>query len=97
MFRHIVLYRLKDRSEEAKEALKERFLTLRGNVPQIRAIEVGTDVLYSGRSFDVALIVTFDGKQALAEYKAHPFHVAVSDYVHGVAEASVSCDFEVDA
>lgn len=95
MFRHIVLYRLKDRSEDQKRLLKEKFLTLNGNVPQIRAIEVGTDVLFSARSYDVCLSVTFENKDALAAYKAHPFHVGVSEYVHKVIESSVSCDFEV--
>jgi len=96
MFRHIVLYRLKDRTEEAKLALKARFLPLQGNVPQVLSLEVGTDVLYSGRSYDVALVVAFDGKDDLAAYKAHPFHVEVSEYVHSVIEASVCCDYEVD-
>ena len=97
MLRHIVLYRLHDRSEEAKQALKEKFLTLRGNVPQIRNLETGTDCLFSGRSYDVALVVTFDNPEDLAAYKAHPFHQAVAEYVHSVAESSVSCDFEAEA
>ncbi len=96
MFRHIVLYRLKDRSEKAKQALKNKFLTLRGNVPQIREIEVGTDCLYSGRSYDVALVITFDKKDDLPLYKAHPFHLGVAEYVHSVIESAVSCDFEAD-
>lgn len=96
MLRHIVLYRLKDRSEDAKRALKEKFLTLWKNVPQIKKMEVGCDLLGSHRSYDVALIITFDKKEDLAEYKAHPFHVEVSQYVHSVIETSASCDFEVD-
>lgn len=96
VFRHIVLYRLKDRSEEAKQTLKNRFLTLRGNVPQVKEIEVGTDCLFSGRSYDVALIITFERKEDLTIYKADPFHVALSEYVHSVIESSVSCDFEAE-
>ncbi len=96
MFRHIVLYRLKDRSEEAKKALKEKFLSLKSNVPQIVDLEVGTDILFSARSYDVALVITFVKKEDLPVYKAHPFHVGVANYVHSVMETSVSCDFEVD-
>lgn len=96
MFRHIILYRLKDRSEEAKSALKEKFLTLRGNVPQIVDLEAGTDCLFSGRSYDVALSITFENKEDLAAYKAHPFHAGVAEYVHSVMESAVSCDFEAD-
>ena len=96
MFRHIVLYRLKNPTQEAKEQLKNRFLTLKGNVPQVKDIEVGIDVLESGRSFHVALVITFESKEDLKTYKSHPFHVAVSDYVHAVISESVSCDFEAD-
>ena len=46
MFRHIVLYKLKDRSDESKRALQEKFLSMQGNVPQIRMMEVGTDGLF---------------------------------------------------
>ena len=97
MFRHIVLYRLKYRTEEEKSALKNRFFSLRGQVPQIRDLEVGTDVLYSNRSYDVALVITFDKKEDLTTYKAHPFHMGVAEYVHSVIDHSVSCDFEADA
>lgn len=34
MLRHIVLYRLKNPTQKAKEQLKNRFLTLKGNVPR---------------------------------------------------------------
>ena len=95
MYRHIVLYRLKDRSEDSRRALREKFLSLEGQVPQIRAIEVGIDDLAEARSYDVALNLTFDNKHDLSAYKAHPFHAGVSEYVHGVIESSVSCDFEV--
>lgn len=96
MFRHIVLYRLKDRSETQKTALKEKFLSLKGNVEPLRSIEVGTDLLGSARSFDVSLMITFDRKEDLALYKKHPFHIGVSEYVHSVIESSVSCDYEAE-
>ena len=96
MFRHVVLYRLKQRKEEDKAELKARFLSMQGQVPQIRQLEVGTDTLNSPRSFDVSLSILFDCKEDLAAYKAHPFHKSVSAYVHSVIADSVSCDYEVD-
>ena len=94
MYRHIVLYRLKDPS--GAEALKEKFLTLKGNVPQVRELEVGIDTLRSPRSYDVCLSVLFEKAEDLPAYKAHPFHVKVSEYVHAVIASSVSCDYEED-
>ncbi len=96
MFRHIVLYRLKDRCPEAKTALKNKFLALQENVPQVEQLEVGIDVLHGERSYDVALVITLKNRSALAEYKSHPFHVEVAGYVHSVIEHSVCCDFEVE-
>lgn len=97
MFRHIVLYKLKDRSNESKRALQEKFLSMQGNVPQIRMMEVGTDGLNLARSYDVSLNMTFDDLEGFRSYKEHPFHKGVAEYVHAVIESSVSCDFEVDA
>ena len=38
MFQHIVLYKLKDGSMQAKKALKEKFMSMQGNVEQIKQI-----------------------------------------------------------
>ena len=62
MFTHIVLYKLKNPSEENKKALQEKFQSMVGNVPQIRSLESGTDGLGLDRSFDVSLYVKFDSK-----------------------------------
>lgn len=96
MFRHIILFRLQNPTEEARQALKDKLLTLRGNVPQVRELEAGTDVLQGQRSYDVALIIGLDKKEDLPAYKNHPFHLAVSEYVQSVIQTSVSCDFEVE-
>lgn len=94
MFNHIVLYKLKDRSETAKRLLKEKFLSMDGNIEQIRRIEVGTDLLKSERSFDVSLFIRFDNIQDFLDYKSHPFHLDITDYVHKVKEKSISVDYE---
>ena len=74
MFTHIVLYKLKNPSEENKKALQEKFQSMVGNVPQIRSLESGTDGLGLDRSFDVSLYVKFDSKQDFFDYKDYPFH-----------------------
>lgn len=94
MFTHIVLYKLKNPSEENKKALQEKFQSMVGNVPQIRSLESGTDSLCLDRSFDVSLYVKFDSKQDFFDYKDYPFHRNVAEYVHSVVEKSVSVDFE---
>ena len=92
MFRHMVLYKLKDRTEEQKWLLKERFLSMRGVVSQIKDINVGIDVLNLQRSYDVSLYVIFDSKDEFLEYKVDPYHLSVVEYVHSVVDSSVSVD-----
>lgn len=92
MVKHVVCFKLKDRSksEEAKELL----LSMRGRVPTVKALEVGTDFLGSARSYDVFLCVTVEDEAALAEYQNDPYHVgAVKKFMHAEAESSVAVDF----
>ncbi len=96
MIKHIVLFKLKDKSPENLEKTKEILLSMDGNVPLLRSIEVGLDFLHSGRSFDVALITTLDSREALDAYQVDPYHVSVvKKHMHAVREDSVAIDFEI--
>ena len=93
---HVVLFKLK---EPTPEIIAQTVATLRGldgQVPELRQIEVGVDVLHSGRSYDVALITRFDSLADLEAYQVHPAHVKVLDYMRSVVAASVAVDFELD-
>lgn len=94
MITHIVLYRLKDPTDENCAALVEKFLSMRGKIPMLRTIEAGTDVVRSERSYDVALVCTFDNVRGLDAYREHPVHLPIMEYVRGVVERSHSVDFE---
>ena len=96
MIKHIVLFKLKDKSPENLAKTKEILLSMDGNVPLLRSIEVGLDFLHSGRSFDVALITTLDSREALDAYQIDPYHVSVvKKHMHAVREDSVAIDFEI--
>lgn len=93
MFRHIVLYKLKDRSEASAKALYERFLTMEGKIPYIKEISVGCDTMHLDRSFDVSLSIIFDSKEDFLAYKEYPYHRdEIVPYVHSVIEQAVSVD-----
>ncbi len=94
MITHVVLFKLKDQSARSFEKAKDVLLSLRGKVPQLRHLEVGTDILHSGRSFDIALITRFDSLEELQAYQAHPAHVEVAEYMTSVRESAVSVDYE---
>ncbi|VVB92006.1 Stress responsive A/B Barrel Domain protein [uncultured archaeon] len=67
---------------------------MRGKIPQLRYLEVGVDLLHSGRSFDIALITKFDSLEELQAYQAHPVHVEVAEYMTSVRKAAVAVDYE---
>ena len=83
MVKHIVCFKLKDNSPAAKEEAKRRLLSMQGNVPVIKEIEV------------VILLVTLANRQALEAYQNDPHHCAyVKPYMHEKRSASVSVDYE---
>lgn len=96
MITHIVLFKLKDRSARSFEKARDVLLGMRGKVPQLRYLEVGTDILHSGRSFDIALITRFDSLEDLQAYQEHPVHLKVAEYMTAAREAAVSVDYESD-
>ncbi len=76
--------------EEAKEVL----LSMKGNVPMLRGIEVGVDELKSERSFDVMLTVLLDDFKALSDYQADEYHVkVVKKHMHAVTKTSIAMDY----
>ena len=97
MIKHIVCFKLKDSSEENKLKAKEFLLSMKGNVPMLRNIEVGVDFLGSERSYDVILQVELDDAKALDAYQEDPYHVnVVKKHMHQVREASVAIDYVME-
>jgi len=94
MIKHIVCFKLKD--GESKEKAKEILMSMKGNVPFLRGIEVGIDELHSNRSFDVILTVLLDDFNALSDYQVDEYHCnVVKKHMHAVAEKSISMDYTI--
>ena len=94
MIKHVVCFKLND--GESPEKAKEVLLSMSGNVPMLKGIEVGVDCLHSHRSYDVILSVVLDDMQALADYQNDAYHVGVvKKHMHAVTKTSVSVDFEI--
>ncbi len=95
MIKHIVCFKLNN-AEKADEA-KKVLLGMKGNVPEIVEMEVGTDFLHSARSYDVFLAVTVKDRASLEEYQNDPYHVGVvKKYMHAETNSSVAVDFEIE-
>lgn len=96
MVKHVVLYFLKDKSKKSKDALVDKFMSMKGKIDCLKSIEAGEDFMASDRSADVVLFCTFASKADLETYAEHPVHIPVKQYVKSVVERSVSCDYEIE-
>lgn len=94
MLTHVVLFKLKERTEENITEAISRLAALADAVPMVRSLEVGADVVQSARAYDVALIVKFDDRAGMEAYQVHPAHVPVAQFLKGISESIVSADFE---
>ncbi|MFC5529887.1 Dabb family protein [Cohnella yongneupensis] len=94
MITHIVLFKLKDRSPESIARTAAVLRDMEGKIDVLRHLEVGTDVLHSERSYDIALYTKFDSMDALQAYQVHPVHKLVIEHMLSVRESSVSVDYE---
>lgn len=95
MIRHIVMWKFKEGEYENMLLFKERLLALKGQIPEIRAMEVGVNINPSERSFDAVLVSEFDSLEALKAYSTDPLHVAVSEFCKSIRTQSVSVDYEI--
>lgn len=96
MIKHIVCFKLTDNSPENCRKAKEVLLSMQGNVPMLRGIEVGVDFLHSARSYDIILQVTLDDAAALEAYQNDPYHCdVVKKHMNAVCAASVAIDYDI--
>lgn len=95
MIRHIVMWKFKEGERENMLLFRERLLALKGQIPEIRTMEVGVNINPSERSYDAVLISEFDSMEALKAYSVNPLHVAVSDFCKSIRTNSVSVDYEL--
>lgn len=93
MLKHIVMYKLKDCSNENALKLRDVFLSMKGKIDVLEDISVGIDCVRSERSYDVVLECIFKGEEELKSYLIHPVHLPVKDYVHQAIVKSHSVDY----
>jgi len=95
MVRHIVLFRLKDKSPGNLEKAAAVLRGMEGKIEGLVSLEVGIDFLRSERSYDIALNTLFTDRAALEAYQDHPAHLPVKAHMHAVRESSCAADYEV--
>lgn len=97
MIKHVVCFQLKDHSPEILNNTKDILLSMRGNVPSAKEIQVGVDFLHSPRSYDIILEVTLDSREDLDVYQNDPYHVdVVKQHMHQVMHSSIAIDYDIE-
>lgn len=94
MLVHIVMFQFKEENKEGNMArVKEMLETLPAKIESLRSMEVGIDVSRSERSFDLALVSTFDDQAGLDAYAPHPAHQEVVAFIKEVTALSKVVDY----
>jgi hypothetical protein len=94
MLKHIVLMKLKEGVGERQ--IKEMSADLRSlpaKIAVIKGFEFGPDILRTDRSYDFALVASFENSEDLKAYQLHPDHVPVLQLVRSLCDALIVADF----
>ena len=84
MIRHVVFFKFKQGiGEEVIVDLEKSIAALPPVIPEILSYEFGRDVVRSERSYDLALISTFNDVDAMQHYQKHPDHQVVLKKING--------------
>ena len=99
MIKHIVLWNFNQNmtTKEREEAAKRMKMELEAIKPLVSGtveIQVVKNEMDSSNC-DIALISTFESKEALDQYQGHPKHLEAKDFIVGVVERRVCLDYEI--
>lgn len=100
MFKHIVMWKLKDFAEGANKAenaqkIKALLEGLKPKIEQIKRIEVGIDISNTDSSYDFMLYTEFENSHDHEVYQNHPEHLRVADFVGKVRLERILVDYEI--
>ena len=100
MIKHIVMFRLKESAlgrikNENLQELKILLESLQEKIPVVKSLEVGINMGKSASASDIALYSEFDDIKALEEYRIHPEHVKVVEFIDKICSERRVADYEV--
>lgn len=98
MLTHIVMWKFLAEADGRTKAenmalVREKLEALRPLVPEIKSMELHTDIGADREPFDMVLLTKFDHAEALQTYQHHPAHKLVSAFVSGVRSARAVVDY----
>ncbi len=92
MYRHVVLFHLKDRAEIP--ATVDVLSAMGEHIPSLKHVHVGADDSPGPRSADICLITVFADRAGYDAYHTHPHHQdVVLAHMKGVTEKAIKVDW----
>ena len=100
MIKHIVMFRLKESAlgrskNENLQELKILLESLQEKIPVVKCLEVGINMGKSASASDIALYSEFDDIQALENYRIHPEHVKVVEFIDNICSERRVADYDM--
>lgn len=101
MIRHIVMWDIAGDTPQAKQRnidlLRRSFNSLKGRIPGLRHLEIGTNCSSVDYACDVVLYSEFESQEALDAYASHPEHLRVKAEIGAIRIARHQVDYPVSA
>ncbi len=95
MLKHVVFFKFKKNTLESDITdLMDGLKKLPALVPEIKEFVYGKDVVRSERSYDFALVSSFEDLECMGRYQVHPAHQEVVGKVKQISESMLAVDFE---
>ncbi len=100
MYKHVVLWKIRDTGNEIKNQkiinnVVEKLEKFPAAIPEIVSYELAVNIGDYGASFyDICLISTFKNKDEFWAYTKYPVHDEAVAYIQSVQEAEQIVDFE---
>lgn len=98
MLRHIIMFKLKETANKSElqknaEILKEKLEDLKLQITEIKALEVGINVVDRPWAFDIVLCIDFENLSDFESYIIHPTHQAFIEFNKQYSIAKTSVDY----
>ena len=95
MVKHIVMFKLTEKTPENMEYAIQSLKSLEGNIETLKAMEIGSDFSEAERSYDIVLTTHFDNIEGLKIYAKHENHLPVVEIMRSLCMSSIVVDYEI--
>ena len=86
MVTSIIMFKLKEKTDENIAQLKEKLMGMKGGIVQLKDIKVKRNLRNGPSNFDAVMIAEYNSIKDFDEYVIHPVHVEVGKFILSLCE-----------